>query len=113
MKEVTADGICFLRSVKLPRRAHAAGAVHRDALHGKQRRHGKKQLRLLPPCGRPAGQRAPERSVVIGSGLVHGGLLARIFSIVTHRAPQEKGRSALPCAKKQTDTEMSVCLLVF
>ena len=67
---------------------------------------GAARLRTCP------GQ-APERSVIIGSGLVHGGLLARIFSIVTHRAPQEKGRSALPCAKKQTDTEMSVCLLVF
>ena len=60
---------------------------------------GAARLRACP------GQ-ASERSVVIGSGLVHGGLLARIFSIVTHRAPQEKGRSALPCAKKQTDTNV-------
>lgn len=35
------DEIYFLQHGQLQRRAHAAGSVHCDALHGKQRRHGK------------------------------------------------------------------------
>ena len=56
---------------------------------------------------------APERGIVIRSDLVHGGLLACICSIVTHRTPQEKGRFHTPCAKnRRTPKCPSVCHLV-
>ena len=98
MKEVTADGICFLRSVKLPRRAHAAGAVHCDALHGKQRRHCAQQLRLLPPRGRPAGQRALFLRRVWRDAVrarVRHGVALRRAGVLAPRVPQ--------CSRKRAD----------
>ena len=107
MKEVTADGICFLRSVKLPRRAHAAGAVHCDALHGKQRRHRAQQLRLLPPRGRPAGQRTlflrrARRDAVRARGR-HGVALRRA-GVLAPRVPQRqqhRHRDVQPQARRR------------